>query len=130
MVPFDSVTGWSFVDVSPIDGVPLVTEASVDLWLRLPSSVPSGSSSNLSAFLGLLPPPPLAYDAPAGDSSDSTRLAAIPVCRETVNELCGYLGGRRVARRARVDLVTHGRDGRVRSKDSYGNETAARDKER
>ena len=30
--------------------------------------------------------------------------------------------GRRWARRLRVDLVTHGRDGRIRSKDSYGNE--------
>jgi hypothetical protein len=38
--------------------------------------------------------------------------------------------GRCVARRARVDLVTHGRDGRVRSKDSYGNESSARDSER
>jgi hypothetical protein len=37
--------------------------------------------------------------------------------------------GRRVARQARVDLVTYGRDGRVRSKDSYGNETAVPDKE-
>jgi len=38
--------------------------------------------------------------------------------------------GRRVARRARVDLVTHGRDGRVRSKDSYGNEGSSMDSER
>lgn len=37
--------------------------------------------------------------------------------------------GRRVARQARVDLVTHGRDGRVRSKDSYGNEGRIRDTE-
>jgi hypothetical protein len=37
--------------------------------------------------------------------------------------------GRRAARRRRVDLVMHGRDGRVRSKDSYGNESAALDKE-
>ena len=36
---------------------------------------------------------------------------------------------RRVARRHRVDLVTHGRNGRIRSKDSYGNESAARDTE-
>ena len=35
--------------------------------------------------------------------------------------------GRRVARRSRVELVTHGRNGRIRSKDSYGNESAARD---
>jgi hypothetical protein len=38
--------------------------------------------------------------------------------------------GSLVARRARVDLVTHGRDGRVRSKDTYGNEGSARDSER
>ena len=37
--------------------------------------------------------------------------------------------GRRLAMRNKVDLVTHGRDGRIRSKDSYGNETAARDKD-
>jgi len=37
--------------------------------------------------------------------------------------------GRRVARRHRVDLVTHGRNGRIRSKDSFGNENAARDAE-
>ena len=37
--------------------------------------------------------------------------------------------GRRVARRTRVDLVTHGRDGRVRSKDSHGNERAGADTE-
>jgi hypothetical protein len=37
--------------------------------------------------------------------------------------------GRRVARRSRVDLVTHGRDGRVRSKDSYGKEGSALDRE-
>jgi len=35
--------------------------------------------------------------------------------------------GRRVARRMRVDLVTHGRDGRIRAKDSFGNETSRRD---
>lgn len=29
--------------------------------------------------------------------------------------------GRTEARRDGVDLVTHGRDGRIRSKDSYGN---------
>lgn len=28
--------------------------------------------------------------------------------------------GRREAKQDRVDLVTHGRDGRIRSKDSYG----------
>ena len=37
--------------------------------------------------------------------------------------------GRRLARLLRVDLVTHGCDGRIRSKDSYGNEGAALDKE-
>jgi hypothetical protein len=37
---------------------------------------------------------------------------------------------RRAARRGRVDLVTHGRDGRIRSKDSFGNETGAPDTER
>jgi hypothetical protein len=39
------------------------------------------------------------------------------------------LVGLRIARRTRVDLVTHGRGGRIRSKESYGNETAVRDKE-
>jgi len=29
----------------------------------------------------------------------------------------------------RVDLVIHGRDGKIRSKDSYGNESARRDTE-
>jgi len=38
--------------------------------------------------------------------------------------------GARMARRARVDLVTHGRDGRVRSKDSCGNDARRRDTER
>ena len=37
---------------------------------------------------------------------------------------------RRVARRSRVELVTHGRNGRIRSKDSFGDETSARDTER
>ena len=36
----------------------------------------------------------------------------------------------RVARRSRVELVTHGCNGRIRSKDSLGHETAARDTER
>ena len=36
---------------------------------------------------------------------------------------------RRAARRTGVDLVTHGRNGRIRSKDSFGNESAARDTE-
>ena len=37
--------------------------------------------------------------------------------------------GRRIARRHRVELVTWGIDGRIRSKDSYGNEGPARDTE-
>ena len=37
--------------------------------------------------------------------------------------------GGRLARRTHVDLVTHGRDGRIRSKDSYGNERTIRDTE-
>lgn len=37
--------------------------------------------------------------------------------------------GRTVARRHRVDLVTWGVDGRIRSKDSYGNESPVRDTE-
>ena len=37
--------------------------------------------------------------------------------------------GRHEARRDRVDLVTHGRDGTIRSKDSYGNEGRRRDTE-
>jgi hypothetical protein len=36
---------------------------------------------------------------------------------------------RRKAKRTRVDLVTHGRDGKIRSKDSYGNESPTRDSE-
>ena len=39
--------------------------------------------------------------------------------------------GRREARRDGVDLVTHGRDGRIRSKDSFGNDpNPPRDRER
>ena len=34
---------------------------------------------------------------------------------------------KRVARRNRVDVVTHGRNGRIRSKGSFGNESAPRD---
>ena len=37
--------------------------------------------------------------------------------------------GRRAARRRRVDLVTWNVDGRIRSKDSYGNESPVRDTE-
>jgi hypothetical protein len=33
------------------------------------------------------------------------------------------------ARRDKVDVVVHGRDGRIRSKDSYGNESRVRDTE-
>ena len=36
---------------------------------------------------------------------------------------------RRAARYSNVDLVTHGVDGRIRSKDSYGNESTRRDTE-
>ncbi len=39
------------------------------------------------------------------------------------------LAARRAARRGRVDLVTHARDGRIRSKDRYGNERITRDTE-
>jgi hypothetical protein len=31
------------------------------------------------------------------------------------------MAGVRVAKRNRLDMVTHGRNGRIRSKDSYGN---------
>jgi hypothetical protein len=34
-----------------------------------------------------------------------------------------------LARRRRADVVTHGRGGRIRSKDSYGTETRRRDRE-
>jgi hypothetical protein len=37
--------------------------------------------------------------------------------------------GATIARREKVDVVTHGRDGKIRSKDSYGNETRVRDTE-
>ena len=37
--------------------------------------------------------------------------------------------GKSEAKRDSVDLVTHGRDGRIRSKDSYGNETSRKDTE-
>ena len=39
------------------------------------------------------------------------------------------MAGLRIARQARVDLVTHALNGRIRSKDSYGNERAIRDTE-
>jgi electron transfer flavoprotein alpha/beta subunit len=35
----------------------------------------------------------------------------------------------RIAKRYKVDVVTHGRDGKIRSKDSYGNESKVRDRE-
>ena len=37
---------------------------------------------------------------------------------------------RRVAKRRRVDLSTHARTGRIRSKDSYGSESPQRDRDR
>ena len=37
--------------------------------------------------------------------------------------------GTEIARRDKVDVVTHGRDGVIRSEDSYGNETKKRDME-
>ena len=37
--------------------------------------------------------------------------------------------GIRRARRDQVDLVMHGRNGRIRSKDGYGNESPTRDTE-
>jgi hypothetical protein len=35
----------------------------------------------------------------------------------------------RTAKHAAVDVVTHGRDGRIRSKDSYGSESPVLDRE-
>jgi Uncharacterized protein conserved in bacteria (DUF2188) len=40
------------------------------------------------------------------------------------------VAGVRLARRNRLDVVTHARNGRIRSKDSYENETAVHDQER
>jgi len=37
--------------------------------------------------------------------------------------------GKRLATRMRVEVITHGLDGRFRSKDSYGNESPVRDTE-
>ncbi len=37
--------------------------------------------------------------------------------------------GKRYAQRFSVELVTHGRNGKIRSKDSYGNESAVKDTE-
>ena len=37
--------------------------------------------------------------------------------------------GTSIARRDKVDVVTHGRDGKIRSKDSYGNESPVKDTE-
>ena len=57
------------------------------------------------------------------------------VCRagETVSrhdtQAQAIVAGRRLARRHRVELVTWGVDGQIRSKDSYGNEGPARDNE-
>lgn len=39
------------------------------------------------------------------------------------------IAGTRAARHRRVDLVIHARSGRIRSKDSYGNESPRRDRE-
>ena len=39
------------------------------------------------------------------------------------------VAGIRIARRNRLDVVTHARNGRIRSKDSYGNERPAPDRE-
>ena len=47
-----------------------------------------------------------------------------------VTQETAVTAARRVARRSRVDLVTHGCNGRIRSKDSYGNESGAHDSER
>jgi len=38
--------------------------------------------------------------------------------------------GRRAAKRERTELVTHGRNGEIRAKDSFGRESAAPDGER
>jgi len=37
--------------------------------------------------------------------------------------------GTAIGRREKVDVVTHGRDGKIRSKDSYGNESKVKDTE-
>jgi hypothetical protein len=37
---------------------------------------------------------------------------------------------RRLAKRRHVDVNTHGQDGRIRSKNSYGNESPRRDRRR
>jgi hypothetical protein len=37
--------------------------------------------------------------------------------------------GKGIARDDKVDVVVHGRDGKIRSKDSYGNESPIRDTE-
>jgi hypothetical protein len=37
--------------------------------------------------------------------------------------------GTSIARRDKIDVVTHGRDGKIRSKDSYGNESLVKDTE-
>ena len=39
------------------------------------------------------------------------------------------IAARRVAKRHQVDLVTHGGNGKIRSKDSYGNEGTTKDTE-
>lgn len=37
--------------------------------------------------------------------------------------------GKSIAQNDKVDVVVHGRDGKIRSKDSYGNESPVRDTE-
>ena len=65
-------------------------------------------------------------------SSDGSRWK-VTQGRETLSthrtQAAAIDAGRREAKRDRVDLVTHGRDGRIRSKDSYGNESPRRDTE-
>jgi hypothetical protein len=56
------------------------------------------------------------------------RRAGRPVSHHSTQEEALSIG-RRVARKSRVDLATHGRDGRVRSRDSYGNERSTMDAE-
>ena len=54
----------------------------------------------------------------AGDVQSSHRTQQAAIDRGTT-----------IARRDKVDVVTHGRDGKIRSKDSYGNESRVKDTE-
>ena len=74
------------------------------------------------------------------DKHQDVHVIANPVCGWNVaqggrtlsthrSQVNAVNAGRRRARRARVDLVTHGRDGTIRSKDSYGHESVAKDSE-